>query len=92
MGGKFEDTDAFMKALRNPGAINDPRGTWRIDGYGNPVENIYIRKVERKGGKLVNVVLKTYPNVSQFWTYNPKEFLAAPVYSRDVPASKFLEP
>ena len=56
------------------------------------MENIYIRKVERRNGKLVNVVLKTYPNVSQFWTYNPKEFLAAPVYSRDVPASKFLEP
>ncbi len=92
VNGKVEDKDAFMKALRNPGAINDPRGTWRIDGYGNPVENIYIRKVERRGGKLVNVVLKTYPNVSQFWTYNPKEFLAAPVYSRDVPASRFLEP
>ena len=92
VNGKVEDKDAFMKALRNPGAINDPRGTWKIDGYGNPVENIYIRKVERRGGKLVNVVLKTYPNVSQFWTYNPKEFLAAPVYSRDVPASRFLEP
>jgi branched-chain amino acid transport system substrate-binding protein len=92
VGGKVEDKDAFMKALRNPGAINDPRGTWKIDGYGNPVENIYVRKVERKNGKLVNVVLKTYPNVSQFWTYNPKEFLAAPVYSRDVPASRFLEP
>jgi branched-chain amino acid transport system substrate-binding protein len=92
VGGKVEDKDAFMKALRNPGAIKDPRGTWKIDGYGNPVENIYIRKVERKNGKLVNTVIKTYPDVSQFWTYNPKEFLAAPVYSRDVPPSKFLEP
>ena len=92
VNGKVEDKEAFMKALRNPGPINDPRGTWQVDGYGNPVENIYIRKVERRNGKLVNVVLKTYPNVSQFWTYNPKEFLAAPVYSRDVPASKFLEP
>ncbi len=92
VNGKVEDKEAFMKALRNPGPINDPRGTWKVDGYGNPVENIYIRKVERRNGKLVNVVLKTYPNVSQFWTYNPKEFLAAPVYSRDVPASKFLEP
>ncbi len=92
VNGKVEDKEAFMKALRNPGPVNDPRGTWQVDGYGNPVENIYIRKVERRNGKLVNVVLKTYPNVSQFWTYNPKEFLAAPVYSRDVPASKFLEP
>jgi branched-chain amino acid transport system substrate-binding protein len=29
--------------------------------------------------------------VSQFWTYNEKDFLAAPVYGRDVPAAKNLE-
>ena len=92
VNGKVEDKDAFMQALRNPGAIKDPRGDWRLDEYGNPVMNIYIRKVERKGGKLVNTVVKTYPQVSQFWTYDPKAFLAAPVYSRDVPASKNLEP
>ena len=51
----------------------------------------YIRKVERRGGKLVNTVLKTYPQVSQFWTYNPLEFLKNPVYSRDWPPAKFIE-
>ncbi len=50
------------------------------------------RRVERKGAKLVNTVVKTYPQVSQFWTYDPKAFLAAPVYSRDFPPSKNLEP
>ncbi|HZR70146.1 MAG TPA: ABC transporter substrate-binding protein [Burkholderiales bacterium] len=89
--GKVEDKEAFMKALRNPGVVRDPRGEWRLDQYGNPVMNIYIRKVERKGGKLVNAVVKTYPNVSQFWTYDPKAFLAGPVYSRDVPPSRNLE-
>lgn len=92
VNGKVEDKDAFMKALRNPGTIKDARGDWKVDEYGNPVQPIFIRKVERKGGKLVNTVLKTYPNVSQFWTYDPKAFLAAPVYSRDVPPSKNLEP
>jgi branched-chain amino acid transport system substrate-binding protein len=47
--------------------------------------------VERVDGRLVNTVVKTYPKVSQFWTYNPKEFLAAPVYSRDYPPAKNLE-
>src|SRR5215471_16169417 len=70
--GKVEDKEAFMKALRNPGVVKDPRGEWRMDQYGNPIMNIYIRKVERKNGKLVNTVVKTYPNVSQFWTYDPK--------------------
>jgi branched-chain amino acid transport system substrate-binding protein len=89
--GKVEDKEAFMKALRKPGTVHDPRGAWHLDDYGNPVMPIYIRKVEKHDGKLVNAVVKTYPNVSQFWKYPPKEFLAKPVYSRDYPPARFLE-
>ena len=92
VNGKVEDKEAFMKALRNPGTVRDARGDWRLDEYGNPVMPIYIRKVERRGGKLVNAVVHTYPNVSQFWTYDPKQFLASPVYSRDFPPAKNIEP
>jgi branched-chain amino acid transport system substrate-binding protein len=92
VGGKVENKDAFMKALRSPGAMRDARGEWRLDEYGNPIMPIYIRKVERRDGKLVNVVMKSYPSVSQFWTYDPKAFLANPVYSRDFPPSKHIEP
>ena len=92
VGGKVEDKDAFMKALRNPGTVRDPRGEWKLDEYGNPVMPAYIRKVERRGGKLVNTVVQAYPAVSQFWTYDPKQFLANPVYSRDFPPAKYLEP
>ena len=46
----------------------------------------------RKDGKLVNAVVKTYPDLSQFWTYKPEEFLKEPVYSRDFPPAKNLEP
>ena len=91
VAGKVQDKDAFMNALRNPGAVRDPRGEWRMDGYGNPVMPQYIRKVERRGTKLVNTVIKTYPQVSQFWTYNPLEFLKNPVYSRDWPPARFIE-
>ena len=34
---------------------------------------------------MVNTIVKIYPKVSQFWTYDPKGFLAQPVYSRDYP-------
>jgi len=67
------------------------RGPVQFDKYGNVVGNIYIRKVERKDGRLVNRVIHTYPNVSQFWTYKPEEFLKNPVYSRDFPPYKNLE-
>jgi branched-chain amino acid transport system substrate-binding protein len=89
--GNIEDKTAFMAALRNVGLSNDPRGAFKLDSLGNPVMNVYIRKVERKNGKLINTVIKTYPAVSQFWTYGTKEFLASPVYSRDYPPAKSLE-
>ena len=66
-------------------------GPLAFDELGNVISNIYIRKVEKKGGKYVNTVVKTYPNVSQFWTYNKDEFLKNPVYSRDYPPAKNLE-
>lgn len=90
--GRVEDRESFMKALRHPGTLRDPRGEWKLDEYGNPVMPVYIRRVERVGGKLLNAVIKTYPNVTQFWTYDPKQFLAGPVYSRDFPPAKNLEP
>jgi branched-chain amino acid transport system substrate-binding protein len=92
VNGRVEDKDAFMKALRNPGTVRDARGEWRLDQYGNPVMPLYVRKVERRGGKLVNAVVQTYPSASQFWTYDPKDFLKNPVYSRDFPPAKNLEP
>jgi branched-chain amino acid transport system substrate-binding protein len=89
--GKIEDKQAFMAALRKVHLTNDPRGNISLDALGNPIMDIYIRKVERKNGKLVNAVIKTYPQVSQFWTYKQADFLAAPVYSRDYPPAKNLE-
>jgi branched-chain amino acid transport system substrate-binding protein len=85
IGGKVEDRAAFMAALRKVQITDAARGPVQMDAYGNPTQNIYIRKVERVGGKLQNTVIYTYPAVSQFWKYNPEEFLKQPVYSRDFP-------
>ena len=90
VNGKIEDKNAFMKALRAI-KVDTARGPVSFDLYGNIVGNVYIRKVERKEGRLVNSVIYTYPNVSQFWTYDPMEFLKNPVYSRDWPPAKNLE-
>lgn len=90
VGGNIEDKNAFMAALRAT-KVDTVRGPVRFDEYGNVVGNVYIRKVTRKDGRLVNSVIKTYPDVSQFWTYGPKQFLANPVYSRDFPPAKNLE-
>jgi branched-chain amino acid transport system substrate-binding protein len=89
--GRIEDKKAFMVALRKTNVLTC-RGPVGFDDYGNVVGNIYIRRVERKEGRLVNSVIFTYPSVSQFWTYDPKAFLTNPVYSRDFPPAKNLEP
>ncbi|MDQ7842233.1 MAG: ABC transporter substrate-binding protein [Armatimonadota bacterium] len=83
--GNVEDAQAFLAALRRVTIADAPRGPVRLDAYANPVQNIYIRRVERRGGLLQNTVIFTYPNVSQFWKYDPEEFLRQPVYSRDYP-------
>ncbi|MDB5804467.1 MAG: transporter substrate-binding protein [Betaproteobacteria bacterium] len=88
--GKVEDKQALVKALRATNILT-MRGPVKFDEFGNIVGDMYMRQVQRKGGKLVNAVVYTYPNVSQFWTYNPQEFLKNPVYSRDWPPAKNLE-
>jgi branched-chain amino acid transport system substrate-binding protein len=88
--GKIEDKQAFMKAVRS-GKFDTCRGQVSFDKFGNVVGNVYIRKVARKEGRLVNSVVYAYPNVSQFWTYNPDEYLKNPPYTRDYPPAKNLE-
>jgi branched-chain amino acid transport system substrate-binding protein len=85
--GRVEDKQAFIKALRAV-RVDTLRGPIAFDEYGNVVGNIYIRQVEKKDGRLVNTSIYTYSNVSQFWTYDPKDFLNHPVWSRDYPPMK----
>lgn len=87
--GDVEDREKFLAALRKVEIPDSPRGPIKLDGHGNPVQNIYIRKVEKKGGELWNTVIQTYPNVSQFWKYKPDEFLKQPVYDRNFPPCKY---
>jgi branched-chain amino acid transport system substrate-binding protein len=89
--GKFEDKAAFLKALHGVNLTHGPISPIHLDEYSKPVMTMYIRKVERKNGQLVNTIVETIPNVSQFWTYEPKAFLAMPAYSRESPAAKNLE-
>jgi branched-chain amino acid transport system substrate-binding protein len=91
VGGAASDGTAFAEALHKVALTDTPRGPFTIDKYGNAVGSVFIRKCERKDGKLVNTNIKTYPNVSQFWTYAEADFLKNPVYSRDWPPANNLE-
>ena len=95
-GGNFPGAVEFIKLMREI-KIDAVRGPLSLDNRNTVVQNVYIKKVERKKmfgfdkEELWNTVIKTYPNVGQFWTYDEKEFLKQPVYSRDFPPCKYCE-
>jgi branched-chain amino acid transport system substrate-binding protein len=82
--GNVEDRPKFLDAVRSTVLNNSPLGRpVRLDAYGNPVYDVFIRDVvKRPDGRYWNVAVETYPSVSQFWTYNPEEYLKQPPYSR----------
>jgi len=95
-GGKYPGPEQFIKIMQSI-KLDAPRGLVELDENRNPVENVYIKKVEKKKmfgydkDELWNTVIKTYPHVSQFWTYGKEKFLAQPVYDRDFPPCKYCE-
>ena len=89
-GGKWPGAKDFIKIFAGI-TLDSIRGPISLDDQLNPVQNIYIRKVEKKkmfgyaNDELWNTVIKTYEKVGQYWTYNKDEFLQQPVYSRTFP-------
>jgi len=88
-GGDSSDKEKFMGALKAVSLTDTPRGPLKFDHLNNVIGNIYVRRITPEGAKyglkLWNKVIKTYENVSQFWTWPEQEYLAHPVYSRDYP-------
>ena len=89
--GNTADAAAFLKAMHDVRLTHGPIGPVKLDEYGTPILDIHIRKVARVNGKLTNTIVKTYPQVSQFWTTPAAEAVKQPIFSRDFPPSKNLE-
>jgi branched-chain amino acid transport system substrate-binding protein len=91
--GKWPGPQEFIKTMASL-KLEAVRGPVHFDDMRNPVQNIYIKKVEKKKmfgypqDELWNTVTKTYPDVGQFWKYDKKEYLKTPLYSRDFPPCK----
>jgi branched-chain amino acid transport system substrate-binding protein len=94
-GGKYPGPEKFIEIMSTL-KIDAVRGPISFEDR-NPVQNIYIKKIEKKKmfgydkDELWNTVIKTYPNVSQYWTYGKGTFLKQPIYSRDFPPCKNCE-
>lgn len=82
--GKIEDQKAFRDVLQNT-SFNAPASFVSFDDHHNVVTDTFLNKVVNIGGEWRNSVMKTYPKVSQFWTFNPQEYQKQPPYGRDFP-------
>jgi len=77
-GGFTDNFDLFLGAIRAIEA-ETVKGIITIDEWNNAVLDVQIRQVWSGG---VNAPIYTFFEVSQFWRYDPGEFMALPAYDR----------
>src|SRR3982074_670762 len=90
MGCKVEDPEAFSDTVLKTELDGSPLGkSVKLDAYGNPIYDVYIRKVvTRADGKIWIPPTTSYPSVSQFWKYDPVSYMKQPPYSRTLQGIK----
>ncbi len=75
VNGDMSDTMKFMAALKAV-HFNSPKGEISLNSYGQVVQSMYIRQVQKTPEGAANVPVATYNHVDQFWPFTAKEFEA----------------
>lgn len=91
--GKTDNIEALSKAILAVKVNDSPRGHFYFDEYGQAVQDIYIKQVKKVDGKLANVVVKTYKDVTQFGPYESikDKYMSMPADGRDYPSGNRAE-
>lgn len=84
INGRADDPNLLVDTVLKTELVGSPLGrAVKLDELGNPIYDIQIRKVVRNSdGKFWNAPIASYPEVSQFWKYDPATYLRQPPYSR----------
>lgn len=82
--GNIEDQKAYREALLKV-SFDAPASKVSLDAYHNVVTDTFLNQVKLINGEWRNSVIKTYPMVSQFWTFDPEEYQAEPPYDSTHP-------
>jgi branched-chain amino acid transport system substrate-binding protein len=85
VNGNIEDQKSFREALQNV-SFDAPASHVSFDKYHNVVTDTFLNQVKNIKGEWRNSVIKTYPHVSQFWTFDPEQYQKTPPYDRDHPS------
>lgn len=79
-GAEFADTSQVID-------LSDvPSSPVVVDEYNRQIRDFYIVTLVDDGGTITDQLVKTVPQVSQFWTFDPAAFLADPLFSREYPS------
>lgn len=89
VNGNVENKEKFRDALRNVRLPDSPRGPMKLDAFGNPIENMYICRVEKTKGGAAGSVIQVYQNVSQFWHSSAEDYLKMPPFNRSYPPCNY---
>jgi len=79
------NAERLISAIRATDFSDAPSGPIRVDEFNNAIRNFYLVKLVKKDGKIIDEPFHTFPEVSQFWTFDPEEFMAQPMFSREFP-------
>ncbi len=71
--GNVEDTQKFLAALKAV-KFDSAKGPISLDKYGQVIQSIYVREVQKVGDGYANVPIAVYSNVDQFWPMTLEEF------------------
>jgi branched-chain amino acid transport system substrate-binding protein len=82
LNGDLSDKAKLNQALASI-SFEAPRGRFRFDDRNSPVNDVYVLKVQRKDGVLINQPIERMPDISQFYTWDPSTFMKMPPY-RDI--------
>ncbi len=85
MGGEIEQQQRFRRELLQT-SFMAPASFVSFDPYHNVVTNVYLNEVQNVDGEWLNVPIRTYARVSQFWTFDPQEYMSKPSYDRNYPS------
>lgn len=87
LDGDVDDRQRFMEVVRGIEMPDAPRGSFYLDEYGNPVQNVYLKEVRTVDGRLTNVVIDTFEEVSQFGPFEdyPDFYMSLPPHTADFP-------
>ena len=73
VNGDLSDTMKFIAALKAI-KFDSPKGEISLDKYGQVIQTMYIREVQKVDGQPANVPIASFKNVDQFWPYTEAEF------------------